>query len=198
MKLSLQLSTLLIAAILMQGCNFKSKEATEADAAAKAKVTADSLDDIAIAERTAKRDKLEKEIADKTERRRLAAIEKAKKSESYKDAKGKTIYIKAQTMPVYAGGDEEMMKYLKANLQYPDNAKDAGEEGTVFVDFVIDKTGKVGDVVATDAVNSDVNPALKDEAVRVVSNMPKWQPAKHKGKNVDAAYSIPIKFQLEQ
>jgi hypothetical protein len=39
---------------------------------------------------------------------------------------------------------------------------------------------------------------LKDESVRVVSTMPNWTPATHKGKAVDAAYSLPVKFQLDQ
>ena len=196
MKLSLQALFLLLSVALIQGCNFKTKEATAEEVAAKEKVKTDSIEKAAIAERTIKRDKLEKAIADKAERRRLAVVEKASRSESYKDAKGKTVYIKADEMPVYTGGDAEMMNYLKDNLKYPDDAKDSGEEGTVFVDFVVDKTGKVKDVVANDAVNDDVNSLLKNESVRVVSSMPNWKPARNKGKTVDAAYSLPIKFQL--
>ena len=196
MKLSSQALILLLSIALIQGCNFKTKEATAEEAAAKEKVKTDSIENAAIAERTIKRDKLEKAIADKAERRRLAVVEKASRNESYKDAKGKTVYIKADEMPVYTGGDAEMMKYLKDNLKYPDDAKDSGEEGTVFVDFVVDKTGKVKDVVANDAVNDDVNSLLKNESVRVVSSMPNWKPARNKGKTVDAAYSLPIKFEL--
>jgi protein TonB len=116
----------------------------------------------------------------------------------YKDAKGKMVYIKADEMPVYSGGENEMMKFLENNVNYPQPAKDNGDEGTVFVDFIIDKTGLVTDVVATDSVNTDVNQVLKDEAVRVVSSMPKWTPAKQNGKPVNVAYNIPIKFQLQE
>ena len=196
MKLSSQVLILLLSAALIQGCNFKTKEQTAEEVAAREKVKTDSIENAATAEKNIKRDKLEKEIADKAERRRLAVAEKTSKGESYKDAKGKTVYIKADEMPVYTGGDAELMKYLKDNLKYPDDAKDSGEEGTVFVDFVVDKTGKVKDVVANDAVNDDVNQLLKDESVRVVNAMPNWKPAKHKGKTVDAAYSLPIKFEL--
>ncbi|HEX6892694.1 MAG TPA: energy transducer TonB [Chryseolinea sp.] len=196
MKLTSQALILLLSVAILQGCNFKSKEATEEEIAASAKVISDSVENDALAERKLKRARLEQEIADKAERRRLAVIEKVSKGESYKDAKGKTVYINADEMPVYVSGDGEMMNYLRDNLKYPEDAKDNGEEGTVFVDFVIDKTGKVTDVVANDAVNDDVNPLLKDESIRVVSTMPNWKPARHKGKVVDAAYSIPIKFQL--
>ena len=196
MKLSSQALMLLLSVGLIQGCNFKTKEQTAQEVAAREKVKTDSIENAAIAEKNIKRDKLEKEIADKAERRRLAVVERASKGESYKDAKGKTVYIKADEMPVYGGGDTEMMKYLRDNLKYPDDAKDNGEEGTVFVDFVVDKTGKVKDVDANDAVNDDVNQLLKNESVRVVNSMPNWKPATHKGKTVDAAYSLPIKFEL--
>lgn len=198
MKLSLPVLFLVVSGALTQGCDVKPKEATAEEIAANEKAKKDSIETAVAEQRTIKRAELEKSIADKAEKRRLAAIEKAKKSESYKDSKGKTIYMKADAMPVYAGGNAEMMKYLKDNLQYPSTARETGEEGTVFVDFVIDKTGKVIDVVANDAVNDDVNSLLKTESIRVVSTMPDWKPATHKGKIVAAAYSIPIKFELYQ
>lgn len=196
MKLSLPVLFLLLSGALMQGCNVKPKEVTAEEVAAREKAAKDSTENAATEQKSIKRAELEKSIADKAEKRRLAAIEKVKKSESYKDSKGKTIYMKADAMPVYTGGNSEMMKYLKDNLQYPNTARETGEEGTVFVDFVIDKTGKVTDVVANDAVNDDVNSFLKTESIRVVSTMPDWKPATHKGKIVAAAYSIPIKFEL--
>ena len=89
MKLSFQLLILLLSVSILQGCNSKSKEATAEEVLAKAKAKKDSLENAAKADRDVKRTKLEKEIADKAERRRLAAIEKASKSESYKKCKGK-------------------------------------------------------------------------------------------------------------
>jgi TonB family protein len=197
MKLSLGLLGCVFSIALMQGCDFKSKEQTAQEVADKAKAKADSIENAVATEKTNKRAALEKSIADKAERRRLAAEEKAKKAESYKDSKGKTIYIKAENMPEYTGGNDEMMKYLRDNLKYPTSAQGTGEEGTVFVDFVVDQSGKVIDVATNDVVNDDVNSALKEESIRVVSTMPNWKPAKHKGKVVAAAYSLPIKFELQ-
>ena len=197
MKLLTRLFILLISVAILQGCNFKSKEQLAEETAAKEQAEADSIENAVQVEKNARREKLERETTERAEKRRLAVEEKAKKGQTYKDAKGKVVFIKAEQMPAYAGGDTEMMKYLKDNLQYPAQARDDGEEGTVFVDFVIDKTGKVTDVVASDAINNDVNPALRDESVRVVSTMPNWKPATQKGKAVDAAYSIPITFRLD-
>jgi periplasmic protein TonB len=89
-----------------------------------------------------------------------------------------------------------MMEYLRANLTYPDQAQRDGVEGTIFVDFIIDKNGSVRDIIATDVVGENIDQALKDEAVRVVTGMPTWVPGTQRGVAVDARYSVPITFQL--
>ena len=197
MKLITRLFILFISVAILQGCDSKSKEQVAEELAAKEKASADSVANAVQLEKNARREKLALQTSERAEKKRLAAEEKAKKGQTYKDAKGKVIFVKAEQMPSYEGGESEISKYLKDNLQYPAQARDNGEEGTVFVDFVIDNTGKVQDVVATDAVNEDVNPALRDEATRVVGTMPKWKPAMNNGKAVDAAYTIPITFQLD-
>ena len=187
----------IIAAVLMLSLGCK-KERSAEEIAAIAQAKADSTDSVNTAVRNARRVKFEEDAARKAQLRATAIEERIKKGRSFKNAKGKVIYIKADEMPSYTGGEAEMMKYLQNNVQYPQAAKDLDKEGTVFVDFVIDKTGQVTDVDASDSVNSDVDQLLKDEAIRVVSSMPKWTPAKEKGKPVDVAYSIPITFQMEQ
>ncbi len=184
----------LIALSATQSCK---KERSAEEVAAIEKAKADSVDSVNTAERNARRVKFDEITASKKERLRLAQEENLKKGNTFKNSQGKIIYIKADEMPVYTGGEEQMMKYLQDNVQYPQAAKDHGEEGTVFVDFVIDKTGKVTDVAASNPVNSDVSKLLIDESIRVVSSMPSWTPAKHKGKPVDIGYNIPITFQMQ-
>jgi protein TonB len=46
------------------------------------------------------------------------------------------------------------------------------------------------------AVTKSVDPLLDKEAVRVISAMPKWIPAKHNGERVDAKYTLPVVFRL--
>jgi protein TonB len=186
---------LVLALAFTQSCK---KERTAEEIAAIEQAKADSTDSVNTSARNARRARFEELAASKKEKRRIALEESIKKGDSYKDAKGKVIYIKADEMPVYTGGDEGMTKYIQDNVQYPQTAKNNGDEGTVYVDFVVDKTGAVTDVVATDPVNSDVNKELIDESIRVVSAMPKWTPAKQKGKAVDVAYSIPITFQIRE
>ena len=193
MKKSIQLFALMICIFVWQGCGSKTKEKeTNTDNIAK-----EVSDKNAKAEEAAaKRARIEKARAEKAEARRLAAIEKAKKTPTYKDKSGKVVYNKVEVAPSYAGGDKAMSKYLKDNLKYPQDAVDKGVEGTVFIEFVVAKNGKVREVVVADAVGEDVDQSLKDEAARVVAAMPAWVPGRQHGKAVDANFSIPITFEL--
>jgi TonB family protein len=145
----------------------------------------------------AKRTARTKARLEKEEQRRLAVLAKAGLSPTYSDLKGNVVYYKAEVDPAYTGGMEGLETYLKANLIYPTGAREKGLEGTVFVDFVIDTRGRVREVVASDVVGEDVDASFKEESVRVVAGMPAWNPGRQHGIAVDAAFSIPITFQLE-
>jgi protein TonB len=144
----------------------------------------------------ATRAKIAKASAEKEAQRKLAIAEKAKATPTYKDASGKMVYYKVEVDPSYPGGLNELRKYLRDNLTYPEAARDKGYEGTVFVDFIVDEKGKIRDVVASDVVGEDVDISFKEESVRVVSAMEGWKPGRQNGKPVDAAFSIPITFEL--
>ena len=198
---SLQIVVLLCAFAILQSCGPKSTEDSSAldstttsdlnDAAENASVEMEASEDVAV-----KRAKIEKQRVEKEEQRALAVAEKAKASLTYKDASGKTVYNKAEVDPAFTGGDKEMRKYLRENLKYPEAARDKGIEGTVFVEFIVDEKGNVREVVASDVVGEDVDQALKDESVRVVTAMPQWVAGRQRGKSVDASFSIPITFEL--
>lgn len=187
MKKNLSLLMLAFAFFFMQSCGPKSEDNADANASEQSQTEE---------ERINRRNRMETERVAKLEERRLAAIEKAKTEPTYTDASGKVIYNKAEVDPTFVGGDNAMMEYLRANLTYPDQAQRDGVEGTIFVDFIIDQKGNVRDIVATDVVGENIDQALKDEAVRVVTGMPTWVPGTQRGKPVDARYSVPITFQL--
>ncbi|MDQ3192233.1 MAG: energy transducer TonB [Bacteroidota bacterium] len=77
-------------------------------------------------------------------------------------------------------------------MKYPQMAKDAGIQGTVYVTFVIGSDGKVTDVKVLRGVKG-----LDDEAIRVVQKMPAWSPGKQRGKAVSVQYNLPIRFVLK-
>ena len=77
-------------------------------------------------------------------------------------------------------------------MRYPAVAARNEIEGTVFVSFVIDASGKVVNVGILKGINSD----LDKEAARVIAMMPAWKAGKQHDKNVSVRMTLPIKFQL--
>ncbi|MEO8068856.1 MAG: TonB family protein [Flavobacteriales bacterium] len=93
----------------------------------------------------------------------------------------------------FPGGEKGLFAYLDKNVQYPAMEQDAGIQGRVFVEFVVDKDGSVLNV----ALKKGLSPGLDKEALRVVKAMPKWAPAKMGGRPVKQLYRLPILFALE-
>lgn len=104
-----------------------------------------------------------------------------------------TPFAIVEQMPDFPGGQTELIKYIASHVRYPAFAQESGIQGTVFVSFVVDRTGKVTRV----QVARSVDPALDKEAIRVVSAMPDWSPGRQGGKAVAVSYTVPIKFKLQ-
>lgn len=103
------------------------------------------------------------------------------------------IFEVVESNPMFPGGDAALMKWLSKNLKYPASAQDAGIQGRVVVQFVVNKDGSI---VEPKVVRS-VEPSLDKEAIRVVSAMPKWTPGKQRGKTVRVRYTLPVMFRLQ-
>jgi TonB family protein len=100
------------------------------------------------------------------------------------------IYDVVEEQPIPEGGMEGWNNYLKSNLKYPEAAKEAGIEGTVYVIFVVTKTGEIENV----EILRGIGGGCEEEAVRVISNAPNWTPGKQRGKEVNVRMRLPIKF----
>jgi len=96
-------------------------------------------------------------------------------------------------MPVFPGGDKAFGEFIGKEIKYPDDAKKAGTQGKVIVTFVINKEGNV----VNPKIIRGVSPSIDKEALRVISNSPKWTPGKQEGKNVDVQFTLPIAFGLK-
>lgn len=86
---------------------------------------------------------------------------------------------------------KRMREHIKSNFRYPESAFRQGIQGTVLIKFTIDETGTIKNI-ATDSPH----PLLTAEALRIVSLLPKFQPALENGDPVQIPYSIPIGFKL--
>ena len=106
---------------------------------------------------------------------------------------GEEVFITADEPPVFPGGVEAMMKYLNDSIVYPAKAKEKGISGTVVLQLTIARTGKITGIRVAYSVDS----TLDAEAIRVVSKMPNWKPAKRDGKNVAVYFSLPVRFALD-
>ena len=93
----------------------------------------------------------------------------------------------------YPGGFEAMAAYIAESVVYPEKAKAEGVQGKVFVQFIIEKDGSVGDAT----VFRGVSPECDEMALQVVKAMPKWQPATFKGKPARSRFMLPINFKLQ-
>lgn len=191
MKTSLNIFVVGVALVVAQACGSKSETAaSEADSVS---VTSENEVTLTVAE---KRAKLEELRAATAERRRIAYEELILKTPYYTNPQGVVVFNKVEVAPTFVGGDDAMMKYLNDNIVFPKDAEEKGLEGTVFVDFVIGANGTVREVVVTDAPGEEVDQSFRDEAIRVVTSMPKWAPGRQNGKPVDVNYSLPVTFRL--
>ncbi|WP_321333557.1 M56 family metallopeptidase [uncultured Bacteroides sp.] len=122
--------------------------------------------------------------------------EKADKLISYTPARvgttNQNVYQVVEKMPEFPGGQEALMHYLARNIRYPIDAQKAKEEGRVIIQIIIDEKGNV----TSPNVVRKISPSLDAEAIRVVSDMPKWEPGKQDGQAVRVKYTIPIAFKL--
>ncbi|WP_333876963.1 energy transducer TonB [Flavobacterium sp.] len=90
--------------------------------------------------------------------------------------------------PDFPGGLQEFYNYVGKNFKVP-NVKDL--KGKIFATFVVEKDGSITDV----KVIRDMGYGTKEEAIRVLTQSPKWIPGEQSGKKVRVIYSLPISIQ---
>lgn len=98
-----------------------------------------------------------------------------------------------EQMPEFPGGMRAGLEFMARNLKYPTKAQEAGKQGRVIVQFIVQKDGSLSDLHVLRAVD----PWLDAEAIRVISIMPKWKPGMQDGKAVAVKYTMPVTFALE-
>ncbi|MCL2328574.1 MAG: TonB family protein [Bacteroidetes bacterium] len=104
-----------------------------------------------------------------------------------------TITRKPDKIAEYPGGIPELMKFLNAEITYPQEALDNGIRGMVVVEFVVCSDGTVCDVRTVRSVHE----SLDKEAIRVVELMKKWTPGQSDGMNVSSYFQLPVTFHIQ-
>lgn len=140
------------------------------------------------------------------------------------DPNDSRVFEVVELAPVFPGGQGAIFAYLSQHLKYPSVAREMLVEADIVVRFTVDKTGlvrspqvinvtsnstlvtaetmkaaKEGDEKAMEATKNyyDAVEAMKEEAIYVVRNMPRWEPGRQNGKHVDTSYTLPISFKQE-
>lgn len=94
--------------------------------------------------------------------------------------------------PLFPGGQEGLEHYLDSMIVYPKDAIEAGAEGTVYVQFVVNIDGSICAV----QVLKGVFPSLDKESKRIIMAMPNWTPGRMGETKARVHYILPIKFKL--
>lgn len=102
------------------------------------------------------------------------------------------IFTVVEESPTFPGGDAARIQFLQENIKYPQIARESSIQGTVYVTFVVERTGKVTDV----KILRGIGGGCDEEALRVIKAMPSWNPGKQRGKPVRVQFNMPIKFTL--
>jgi TonB family protein len=102
-------------------------------------------------------------------------------------------FVVVEEMPMFPGGDVELLKYISQNTRYPEAARDKNIQGKVIIRFCVTTQGKPSMI----SVLKGVSPELDAEAVRVVSTMPDFKPGRQGGRPVPVWYMVPIAFTLK-
>lgn len=94
----------------------------------------------------------------------------------------------------FPGGKDAMFKFINETMVYPPEAIDMGDQGRVYLSFVVEKDGRLTNV----KIERGVIKSLDQEAKRIVRKMPNWTPGEVKGEAVRSRARLPIQFMLKE
>ena len=97
-----------------------------------------------------------------------------------------------EQQPQFPGGMDALMQYLSSAIVYPEKAARQRIEGRVIVSFTVSENGDV----SNPKILKGIGAGLDEEAVRIVTKMPRWEPGIQGGEAVAVQYNLPVTFQL--
>lgn len=106
-----------------------------------------------------------------------------------------TIYplTKIETLPIPKKGFKDFTTHIQKTFKYSEEAIKNKVEGKIFIQFIIEKDGKINDIKLLKGLGY----GLDEEAIRVISNYENWIPGQQRGKKVRVRYSLPIAINLK-
>jgi periplasmic protein TonB len=100
------------------------------------------------------------------------------------------VFYSVQQPPVFPGGDNERIRFLQRNINYPPEARNKNIHGKVYIAFIVEKNGKITNTRLLQGIGHGCD----EEALRVVQSMPQWDPGRQNGMAVRVHIVWPIVF----
>lgn len=112
-------------------------------------------------------------------------------NKEFEEEEDSKTFLVVEEMPEFKGGNLYTFRdWVQSNVKYPQIAMENSITGTVYVSFVVDRKGQVGNI----NIVRSVDPSLDEAVVNVLKSAPDWKPGMQKGKAVRVSFSIPVKF----
>lgn len=102
------------------------------------------------------------------------------------------VFEVVEQLPEFPGGMVGLMEYLRRNIKYPASAKENNIQGRTLIQFIVSEDGSITDP----EVIKSLEPECDKEALRVISDMPRWTPGMQRGEAVSVRYTVPVMFRL--
>jgi protein TonB len=103
------------------------------------------------------------------------------------------VFVSVEQKPQFTKGEIEMYRFLSENIRYPMAAVRANVSGKVYVKFVVEKDGSIGNIEMLKGIGFGCD----EEAIRVIKSMPNWTPGKQNGKAVRVYFNMPVMYKLD-
>ena len=104
------------------------------------------------------------------------------------------IFTIVDQMPEFPTGEEGLGRFISEFMQYPIRAKQEGIQGRILCAFIVRKDGTISNLEVVSGLDNE----LDNEALRVLSMMPKWQPGMNDNKTVSVKCILPIDFKIDE
>lgn len=110
-----------------------------------------------------------------------------------KSSKDDVVFVQVEQSAEFPGGNSAMQQYLVKNIHYTKKARKNNIEGTVYVNFIVEKDGSISNA----RVIKGLDGGLDKVALKAVKKMPRWNPGMENGKPVRYQFTLPVRFRLQ-
>ena len=104
------------------------------------------------------------------------------------------IFTIVDKMPQFPTGEDGLGRFISEFIKYPARAKQEGVQGRILCAFIVRKDGTISNLEVINGIDNE----LDNEALRVLSMMPKWTPGQNDNKTVNVKCILPIDFKIDE